>query len=72
MLVHAALHCVLQDSLGSFQHILQSQQFGYRYFAADFTPVGGKIKAVDERPCIHEARMIYFSPLPVKNPKEYL
>ena len=75
MLIHAALHRVMQNSLGSFQHIQQTRQLANREFAAYMLPIPGKIKAVDERPCMHEARMIYFSPPSVKirgnNPKEY-
>src|SRR5665647_3555743 len=72
LFIHAALHCVMQNSLRSFQCIQQARQLGNRYFTAYLLPIPGKIQAIDERPCIHKARMIYFSPLPVKNPKEYL
>ena len=30
----------------------------------------GKIQTIDERACVHEPRMIYFSPLSVKNPSK--
>ncbi len=70
LLVCAAAYRVLHDSLRTFQGVQQTRQPGNRHFAAYLPAIPGKIQAVDERPCGHEARMIYFSPLPVKNPKE--
>jgi len=71
LFIDAAAHRVFQDSPGIFQHIKQTRHFGNGYCAAYLPAIPGKIQAVDERPCEHEARMIYFSPLPVKNLKEY-
>ena len=71
LLVHTAVYGVLQGSMRFCERILQARQSGYRHFTAYLSPIPGKIQTVDERPCGHEARMIYFSPLHVKNPKEY-
>src|SRR4030067_2737267 len=69
--VDATEYLIAQDSVTAFQHIVQARKSGNRNFTADLTAISGKIRTVDERPCIHEARMIYFSPLRVKKPKEY-
>lgn len=68
--VCAAVNCVLHGSLRIFQRIQQTRQLCNGHFAAYFLAISSKIQAVDERPCVHEARMIYFSPPSVKNPKE--
>ncbi len=67
LFIQTALYRVAQHSLRIFQHIQQARQLGNRHFTADLPAISGKIQAVDERPCIHEARMIYFSPLSVKS-----
>jgi len=70
-IIHATLYRISQNSLWIFQHIQQTRQLRNLHFTTNFSTISGKIQAIDERPCIHEARMIYFSLLPVKNPKEY-
>src|SRR3990167_6386540 len=70
-LIHSALHRITQDSLHIFQYIPQTRQLRNRHFTADLLAISGKIQTIDERSCVHEARMIYFSPHSVKNPKEY-
>jgi hypothetical protein len=74
-LIQAAAYRVAQSSLRILQHIQQTWQLDNRHFTIYLLAISGKIQAIDERPCVHEARMIYFSPLRVKshgkNPKEY-
>ena len=67
LLVSTALHGIFQRSARIVEQILQTQKPDNRYFTADFPGISCEIQAIYKRPCIHEARMIYFSLLPVKN-----
>src|SRR5665647_1749539 len=70
LIIQPSLQGKMQASLRIIQHIEQTWQLGKRHLRTYLLAVTGKIQAVNERSCVHEPRMIYFSRHSVKNPAE--
>ncbi|GAB5605700.1 hypothetical protein TK5_17800 [Sideroxyarcus sp. TK5] len=66
VLLHPA-HGIPNGTLGAGHRIRQSRQASNRDFPVQSPAVTGKINTIDQRPCKHEARMIYIPPSPVKD-----